>query len=104
MSGEPHPPQFSPPQEKGGEEKHKLLKIARKTARWEYTRPDRYMSEFRRDVSKIPSSNRASQRRRWKSEPGMPFGQYRRGKRREGEEKGAVGSTARQAECTGVLV
>ena len=61
-------------------------------ARREYARPSRYMSEFRRDVSDIPSSNRGSQRRRWQSAPGVPFCEAQRGKRREGEGDGAGGT------------
>ena len=87
------PTQFSSPQYKvWGGRNTTYKKLCEKTARQEYARTSRYTSEFRRDVSNNPSSDIGSQRRIWQSEPGMPFGQYRRGKRREGEEKGAGGS------------
>ena len=44
IGGTPPPPQFSSPQDKGGEEKQNLPKIARKTARQEYAQPSRYTS------------------------------------------------------------
>ena len=50
------------------------------------------MSEYRRDVSDIPSSNKGSQRQIWQSELSVPFGEAQRGKRREGEGDGTNGT------------
>ena len=77
------PPRFSSPLDKGGEEKFNLRKLREKTAYMEYVRPYQYTSEFRRDVSGIPSSNRGSQIQRWPSKPGKLFGEARRVKRME---------------------
>ena len=88
--GENPPTVLIPPRQRG-EEKHNLRKIAQKTACREYVRPSRYMSEFRRDVSDIPSRDRGSQRRKWPSKPGVPFGEAQRVKRRE-EEGGGAGT------------
>ena len=87
-----NPPQFSFPQDKGGRRNTTYKKLREKTARREYAQTSHYTSEFRRDVSDNPSRNRGIQRRRWQSEPGVPFGQERRGKRIEGEGDGSAGS------------
>ena len=84
------PPQFSSPLYKEGEEKSNIQIIAQKTARREYVRPSRYTSEFRHDVSNIPSSDKGSQRRRWPIKPGETFGEAWRGKRRK-REGGSTG-------------
>ena len=93
LSGEPTPPPvLIPPRRRGGGEIQPSKKLCEKTARREYVRPYLYTYEFRCEVSNIPSSNRGSQRRRRQSEPGVPFGEDWRGKRREGEGDGAGGT------------
>ena len=87
QGGNPHPV-LIPPRQRGGLETQPA-KNGAKTVRREYAQPSRYIFEFRRDVSNILSSDRGSQRQIWQSEPGVPFGQARRVKRREGEGDGA---------------
>ena len=65
-AGEP-PPSSHPPKTKGGRRNITYKKLREKTVPQEYARTSWYTSEFRRDVSNNPSSNRGSQRRRWKS-------------------------------------
>ena len=83
------PPSSRPPKTKGGKRNTTYKKLREKMARREYARPSRYTSEFRRDFSNVLYSNRGSQRQRWQSEPGVPFGQAQRGKWREGKGYGA---------------
>ena len=62
--GNPLPPPSShPPYTKGGRRNPTFEKLCEKTARQEYVRPSRYTSEFKSDVSNIPSSDKGSQRR-----------------------------------------
>ena len=84
--GKPPPPSYHPPKTKGGGNST-FEKLREKTPRREYIRPSRYTSDFRHDVSDIPSGDRGSKRMSSTSIQGVTFGESQRekteGRRRE---------------------